>query len=122
MVPPMASSGYADSGLGDIDHENFAGQDHGRDGSYTLHGAVGHFGRVNDAGLGHVLIPLGHRVAAHKTILAAPVSLIVALWINNLVRYSNRSFIRGFIVVSFRQCLNFSFTPRLCSQTSIRHC
>ena len=92
-------------GFGDVGHENLGGQDHGRDGSRILHGAAGHFGRVDDTGLEHVFVRLGHRVVADKIILAAAVYRIVALWINNLVRYSIRSFILGLIVDSFRQHL-----------------
>ncbi len=90
-------------GFSNIDHESFGGQDHGRDGSCTLLGAVGHFGRVNDAGLELVFRPLGHRVVADRSMVIAPVCQIVALWINNLVRYSIRAFIPGLIVASFRQ-------------------
>ena len=41
-----------------------------------MHGAAGHFGRVNDAGFEHVFIRLGHHVVADRTTLEAPAAEI----------------------------------------------
>ena len=50
-----AHSGAAgrSSGFGDVGHQGFGGQHHGRDGSRVLQGAAGDLGRIDDAAIHH---------------------------------------------------------------------